>query len=266
MFHLTARVAWHDTRWNGTVCRRPSCNSFCAALDRIREERDDAREDALAGKRWSALVADDVPPCKAESGAFMNDAEWTRRFIHPYAGIKKAEATHGHLKPTLVKIPPYATFVVPFAWMLSDEQEAIDARLPMPLPPDDESPFKSPWVFGRARQEAILKLFSSRLTPERSLVFFYCKEDLRVLRRAPTLNPHSRSELSSGFMINSKVDLLIIGCLEKKVSTVVGAKRHDHVECIEQGVAGLFARQRRPQTVVGEQLTLQTSFLTRCVE
>lgn len=24
MFHLTARVAWHDSRWNGTVCRRPS--------------------------------------------------------------------------------------------------------------------------------------------------------------------------------------------------------------------------------------------------
>ena len=44
MFHLTARVAWHDTGWNGTVCREPSCNSFCAALDRIREERDDAHE------------------------------------------------------------------------------------------------------------------------------------------------------------------------------------------------------------------------------
>jgi hypothetical protein len=176
MFHLTARVAWHDSRWNGTVCRQPSCNSFCAALDRIREERDDAREDALAGKRWSALEPDELPACKAESGAFMNDEEWTRRFKHPYAGIKKAEETHGHLKPTLVKVPSYATFVVPFAWMLRSEQEAIDERLPTPLPPDEESPFASPWVFGRERQEAILKLFSSRITPERSLVFFYCKE------------------------------------------------------------------------------------------
>ena len=58
MFHLTARVAWHDSRWNGAVCRKPSCNSFCAALDRIRLERDDAREDALAGKRWSTLDPD----------------------------------------------------------------------------------------------------------------------------------------------------------------------------------------------------------------
>ena len=176
MFHLTARVAWHDSRWNGAVCRQPSCNSFCAALDRIREERDDAREDELAGRRWSALAPDELPACKAESGAFMNEEEWTRRFKHPYAGIKKAEETHGHLKPTLVKIPAYATFVVPFAWMLRSEQDAIDERLPTPLPPDEDSPFASPWVFGRERQEAILKLFSSRLTPERSLVFFYCKE------------------------------------------------------------------------------------------
>jgi hypothetical protein len=72
MFHLTARVAWHDSRWNGAVCRKPSCNSFCAALDRIRLERDDAREDALAGKRWSTLDPDELPACKAESGAFMN--------------------------------------------------------------------------------------------------------------------------------------------------------------------------------------------------
>lgn len=176
IFHLTARVAWHDARWNGTVCRAPSCNSFCTALDRIREERDDAAEDALAGKRWSTLSPDELPPCKAESGAFMNDDEWMRRFVHPYAGLPKVEGTHGHLKPTLVRISPYATFVVPFAWMLRSEQNALDERLPAPLPPDEDPPFASPWVFGRERQEAILKLFSSRLTQERSLVFFYCKE------------------------------------------------------------------------------------------
>lgn len=176
MFHLTARVAWHDSRWNGTICLKPSCNSFCTALDRIREERDDSHEDALAGKGWNSLAPDALPPCKAESGAFMNDEEWSRLFVHPYAGLKKTEETHGHLQPTPVKIPSYATFVVPFAWMLRSEQDGIDQRLPMPLPPDDESPFPSPWVFGRARQEALLRHFSSCLKPERSLVFFYCKE------------------------------------------------------------------------------------------
>lgn len=46
--HQTLRVAWHDDRWNGTICRAPSKNSFCVALDRIREERDDAKEDILS--------------------------------------------------------------------------------------------------------------------------------------------------------------------------------------------------------------------------
>ncbi len=176
MIHLTARVAWHDSRWDGTVCRSPSCNSFCTALDRIRDERDDAMEDALAGRPWSTLRPEQHPPCRAESGAFMNRAEWTRRFQHPYAGIAKSAETHGHLEPTSVRVPEFATFAVPFAWMLRSEQDAIDERLPTPLPPDEPSPFNSPWVFGRARQEALLDLFSSRLTAGESLVFFYCKE------------------------------------------------------------------------------------------
>ena len=177
MFHLTARVAWHDSRWDGSVCQAPSRNSFCTALERIRDERDDAAEDLLAGTSWSSLGPDQHPPCRAESGAFMNRVEWTRRFRHPYADINKTAETHGHLKPTLVKVPPFSTFAVPFAWMLRSEQDRIDERLPVQLPPDEPSPFRnSPWVFGRARQKALLDLFSSRLTPGSSLVFFYCKE------------------------------------------------------------------------------------------
>lgn len=176
MFHLTARVAWHDSRWNGRVCQAPSCNSFCAALDGIRLKKDDDAEDVLAGEEWNSVPPENLPPCQAESGAFMNAAPWSRVFKHPYAEINKAKESHGHLKRTLVKVPPFATFAVPFAWMLRSEQKTIDERLSSPLPLDEKSPFKSSWVFGRVRQEAILNLFSSRLTPERSLVFFYCKE------------------------------------------------------------------------------------------
>lgn len=176
MFHLTVRVAWHDSRWNGRVCRTPSCNSFCMALDKIRKGRNDIREDAVADRPWSELTFEDLPACKAESGAYMSPHEWTREFEHPYADNKKAAETHGYLKPTPVKVPAFATFAVPFAWMLRSEQESIDEKLPEPLPPDDEPPFPTPWVFGRARQAALLNLFFQRLVPEQSLVFFYCKE------------------------------------------------------------------------------------------
>ncbi len=175
MFHLTVRVAWHDSRWNGSVCREPSRNCFCVALDRIRENRKD-EEDTLAGLPWDKISQSDLPPCKAESGVFMNPQKWIREFEHPYSNIKKTANTHGHLKPTKVKIPEYATFAVPFAWMLRSEQNGIDERLPEPLPPDEQSPFESSWVFGSARQRALLKLFFGRLVPEQSLVFFYCKE------------------------------------------------------------------------------------------
>lgn len=176
MFHLTARVAWHDTRWNGAICRAPSRNSYCAALDRVREERKDDIEDSMAERSWNELMPNQLPACKAESGGFMSPVEWTREFEHPYMKNKKAEATHGHLKPTIVKVPAFSSFAVPFAWMLQGEQKSIDQSLPTPLPPDEKAPFNSPWVFGKARQEALVNLFAGRLVPQKSLVFFYCKE------------------------------------------------------------------------------------------
>lgn len=174
--HLTQRVAWHDNRWNGTVCRKPSGNAFCLALDRIREERSDTEEDKIAGKAWNEIDAAQLPPCRAEAGAFMTPTEWIRLQKHPYQNIEKAKETHGHLRPTKTKVPPYSTFAVPFWWMNRDNQKFIEPTLPDPLPPDEKSPFNSSWVFGRARQEALTELFFGQLSANHSLVFFYTKE------------------------------------------------------------------------------------------
>ncbi len=176
IIHLSVRVPWHDNRWNGAICLAPSKNSFCVALDRIRAERDDEQEDKAAGRYWGELPTEAQPPCVAESGGFMSDREWIRTVKHPYQVIEKAAKTHGHLQPTNITVPPFATFGVPFAWMLRENQAALQDSLPNPLPPDEEPPFASPWVFGRARQEALTNLMFGRLTPQRSLVFFYCKE------------------------------------------------------------------------------------------
>ena len=105
----------------------------------------------------------------------MSDREWWRSFDHPYRALPKTQGTHGHLLATQVEVPPYSTFAVPFLWMLRESQERIDGSLPTPMPPDEEPPFTSPWVFSAARQEAISQLFFDRLTAEKSLVFFYTK-------------------------------------------------------------------------------------------
>lgn len=160
--HLTVRVAWHQQRWDGTVCCAASSNSFCLDLDRIREERDDVYEDSVGGSHFADLPIARLPPCRAESGAFMTDREIPQIREHPYQKITKAQPTHGALRPTVVKVPAYSTLVVPFRWMLRQNQDAIAERLPVPLPTDEDTPFASAWVFSSARQEACRACSSTR--------------------------------------------------------------------------------------------------------
>lgn len=174
-FHLNVRVAWHDNRWNGTVCNDPLLNSYCLDLERIRSSRLDAQEVKFRSRLFADMAPDELPPCKAESGAFMNQQQWVRSVEHPYASNKKTKETHGHLLKTNIPVPPYSTFAVPFYWMLRGNQDELQAQLPQALPPDEEPPFPSPWVFSKARQRAICDLFFGRLTTGRSLVFFYTK-------------------------------------------------------------------------------------------
>ena len=140
MFHLSLRVAWHDNGWDGTVCKQPTCNSFCSELDRIAAEKNPAKEERLAGKHFSVLAPDQQPPCKAESATFMSAKEWTRIVQHPYQDNKHCRETHGHLRPTPVPVRPYSTFAVPFWWMLTKNQDAIDEALAAPLPADEPAP------------------------------------------------------------------------------------------------------------------------------
>ena len=177
--------ARHGTTTSGTARFVNPCeNAFCVDLDRIRAERDDASEQLLAGKQFAELTPKQHPPCKAESGAFMNSREWIREFNHPYQSSKKTQATHGQLKPTKIKVEPYSTFAVPFLWMLREQQEEIDNSLPQPLPPDDEPPFASAWVFSKTRQEALCELFFDRLTPGKSLAFFYTNRAILWARQS----------------------------------------------------------------------------------
>ncbi len=176
MIYLTLRAAWHERQWDGTVCNHPSDNSFCLMLDRVRVDRDDEAEKLVAGNPFNELTGDQMPACVAEAGAFMNPRPWTRVFKHPYQNIPSADQTHGHLKPTPFKVPPYSTFAVPFWWMLTSNQENIAQIFKEPLPPDEKAPFRTSWVFSLARQVELNTYFFDRIKPKKSLVFFYCKE------------------------------------------------------------------------------------------
>jgi hypothetical protein len=176
--HLTIRVAWHQQSWDGTVCKTPSENPYCSALPNIRKDREKlgSSEDAYAGQSFDALKPEELPPCKRESGFFMSPHAWMREFDHPYRSIKKCKSTHGGMRKRLLKIPAYTAIAVPFNWMLRRNQKNIDLSTLAAMPADTVPPFPTPWVFGRERQEALLDLMASKLTPKKSLVFFYTKE------------------------------------------------------------------------------------------
>ena len=42
--HISIRVPWHDTGWDGRVCAAPRLNGACLKLKGIAEKRDDDAE------------------------------------------------------------------------------------------------------------------------------------------------------------------------------------------------------------------------------
>ena len=66
MIHLSARLAWNDAGWNGSVCNFPHLNASCIANETIREDRDDDLEREFSGTHISKLPGW-FPPCLRDS-------------------------------------------------------------------------------------------------------------------------------------------------------------------------------------------------------
>ena len=64
--HISIRVPWHGTGWDGRVCAAPRLNGACLKLKRIAESRDDDAEQSVAGRNIKDLPQAKWPPCIAE--------------------------------------------------------------------------------------------------------------------------------------------------------------------------------------------------------
>ena len=174
--HVSIRVPWHDTGWDGRVCANPRLNVACLKLKRIAENRDDALEQAIAGRSIKDLPENMWPCCVPERVAFMAPFEYTRIANHPYN--RGPDGTHGHFAPTPLRHPPYSAAAVPFSWMLVDgmsklaEEHALDVQAER----EPELGFKTQWVQEYRNHQALLDCFADHLKPERSLCFFYAKQ------------------------------------------------------------------------------------------
>ena len=66
LHHLNLRVAWHDNRWNGHICRAPSKIHIALISTASAPTRDDSEEDKLSDKPFWELKEGQFPPCQAE--------------------------------------------------------------------------------------------------------------------------------------------------------------------------------------------------------
>ncbi len=65
MFHLTLRVAWHDDRWKGTICRAPILKFLLCFTGPNTQEKEPEAEDALVKRDriwWNELAETELPP------------------------------------------------------------------------------------------------------------------------------------------------------------------------------------------------------------
>ena len=174
--HISIRVPWHDTGWDGRVCAAPRLNGACLRLKRIAEDRDDAAEESVAGKSIKDLPQAKWPSCIAERVGFMAPFEYAREANHPYN--RGPETSHGHFKPTALRHPPYSAPAVPFAWMLREAMEAMGEEHALDVRAEREPDlgFKTQWIQEHLNQTALLDCFAGHLKPEHSLCFFYAKQ------------------------------------------------------------------------------------------
>lgn len=187
--HLSIRVPWHDSGWNGTVCKNPGENVSCLILSRIRENKDDVSEASIAGKKFSDVPQGQWPVCKDERVTFMAPFSFTREVNHPYA---KTSDVHAHILPTPFRHPPYSAAAIPFRWMNKSfawnlaEEYQLNAS-PDREPQEPEWLNNSPWVQAGENQKLLLEFFFSSIKKQQSLCFFYAKhtpladDDRRVL-------------------------------------------------------------------------------------
>lgn len=68
--HLSSRLTWHDSGWNGCICEKPSENVYCMVHDYIRQSKDNDEEDDSAGESLDKL--DFQPPCARDPAAFSS--------------------------------------------------------------------------------------------------------------------------------------------------------------------------------------------------
>jgi hypothetical protein len=175
--HLSVRVPWQDTKWDGRVCSDPANNQSCVVLKAIAENKQDILEEGCKGVWIHDLTDDAKPPCIKERVTFLSPHGLTLKVRLDYASWS---APHKHIERTDVPVPAWGATLVPFRWMLRESGFAIAEKLALDVSKEREPTepaflARTAWVQDHDNQRALLDAFSARAVEDQSLVFFYAK-------------------------------------------------------------------------------------------
>lgn len=178
--HISVRVPWHDTSWEGSVCADPLNNSACLRLGRIAEGRDDPFEVTAAVTSWEQLPLKRLPPCAQERAGFMSPRPRVVNKEHPYVSWNEV---YRKFQPTTYELPAFAVDCVPFRWMLRENAVELAETYQLPYHVELEDAVdkeanlgNSNWVQHGTNQQVLLDSFFSAVSPQQTLLFIYAKE------------------------------------------------------------------------------------------
>lgn len=156
--HLTVRLAWHDSGWNGHICSTPAANTYCIGeqsllSERIRTRRNlgiEDRQDVRGKTPDPQLLGNYLPPCFWSINALSTKP---LSVIHD----NPAASEFPKIKELL---PPYSVFSWPFK--LSFVRTRDETR-----------------QYGKYYPQAIfeprIEKFQNHLRENDTIVFLYCK-------------------------------------------------------------------------------------------
>lgn len=151
--HVTFRVAWHDNKWDGTICKDPLGNRYCDGFHtllaerlRKRKEKNIDNEIKYKGKE---ITTEYIPPCFWGVNVF---------------GKKKLEVLHDNpaeprLNHITEELPPFSIFSWPFAVSFTR----------------DNSTYKIDGAYPKNLEEVRIPKFQSKISRGKSVAFIYTK-------------------------------------------------------------------------------------------
>lgn len=152
---VTIRMAWHDNKWNGAVCRNPEANSYCVGThsllsERLARERKVEIEREQKEKKIDKLPSY-IPPCFWTTNAFSSRRAKVMH-VHPFPQLKN--------KTIPETLRPYSVFTWPFrlSFNHSKEKQKREGSYPKGL-------------------EERIENFVAKFKPGESIVFFYLNYD-----------------------------------------------------------------------------------------